>query len=226
MKKKNAFTLAEVLITLGIIGVVAAMTLPAILAKTDKQETVAKLKKVYSVLSQGIKRSELDNGEISEWPTGAAITDVNAYFDKYWRPYYKNPKICSTAVACGYSNKNAWIKLNGQRTGWGVQTDETRVLFMLSDGTLIFNPRNTTDINGNNVYVNLFYVDLNGPKNPNIVGKDVFIFTLSDKKLLRPFGYNKKYEDLDCSKQSSGNENDCTAKIIADGWEIKDDYPW
>ena len=226
MKKKNAFTLAEVLITLGIIGVVAAMTLPAILAKTDKQETVAKLKKVYSVLSQGIKRSELDNGEISEWPTGAAITDVNAYFDKYWRPYYKNPKICSTAVACGYSNKNAWIKLNGQRTGWVVQTDETRVLFMLSDGTLIFNPRNTTDINGNNVYVNLFYVDLNGPKNPNIVGKDVFIFTLSDKKLLRPFGYDKKYEDLDCSKQSSGNENDCTAKIMADGWEIKDDYPW
>ena len=226
MKKRNAFTLAEVLITLGIIGIVAAMTLPAILAKTEKQETVAKLKKVYSVLSQGIKLSEAENGLISEWPTGAAITDVNAYFDKYWRPYYKNPKICSTAITCGYSNKNAWINLNGDRTGWSVSTDESRVLFMLSDGTLIFNPRNTTDINGNNVYVNLFYVDLNGPKNPNVVGKDVFIFTLADKKLLRPYGYNKKYEDLNCSKQSSGNENDCTAKIIADGWEIKDDYPW
>ncbi len=226
MKKRNAFTLAEVLITLGIIGIVAAMTLPSILAKTERQETVAKLKKVYSVLSQGIKHSEADNGLISEWPTGPDITDVNAYFDKYWRPYYKNPKICSWAVSCGYSNNKAWTNLNGQRIGWEIKTSETRVLFMLSDGTLIFNPRNTTDANGNKVYVNLFYVDLNGPKNPNIIGKDVFIFTLSDKKLLRPYGYDKKYEDLDCSKQSSGNYNDCTVKIIADGWAIKDDYPW
>ena len=221
MKKRNAFTLAEVVITLGRIGIVAAMTLPAILAKTEKQETVAKLKKVYSVLSQGIKRSELDNGEISEWPTGADITDVNAYFDKYWRPYYKNPKICSTAVACGYSNNFAWTNLDGERFSWSVNTSETRVAFLLSDQTFIFNPRNSTF-----GYVNYFYVDLNGPKNPNVVGKDVFIFTLSDKKLLRPFGYDKKYEDLDCSKQSSGNENDCTAKIMADGWEKKDDYPW
>lgn len=45
-----AFTLAEVLITLGIIGVVAAMTLPTLINNYRKQETIAKLKKVYSVL--------------------------------------------------------------------------------------------------------------------------------------------------------------------------------
>ncbi len=202
------------------------MTLPAITAKTEKQQTIAKLQKVYSVLSQGIKRSEVDNGEISEWPTGSSITDVNAYYNKYWRPYYKNPKICQTAVSCGYSNNNAWVNLNGQRTGWYVSTKESRVLFMLSDGTLIFNPRNTTDLQGEPAYVNYFYVDINGPKNPNVLGKDVFIFTISDKKLLRPYGYNKAYKDLNCSRQSSGNMNDCTAKIIADGWRIKDDYPW
>lgn len=199
------------------------MTLPAITSKKDKQETIAKLQKVYSVLSQGIKRSELDNGEISEWPVGEEITDVMAYFNKYWRPYYKNPKICETAKSCGYSDNFAWVNLNGQRTGWNVITSESRVLFMLPDGTLIFSPRNTYIENG---YVNHFYVDINGSKNPNVLGKDVFIFTISDKKLLRPYGYNRAYKNLDCSRQSSGNMNDCTAKIIADGWQIKNDYPW
>ena len=47
---KKAFTLAEVLITLGIIGVVASMTLPAIIQKNNEKTTVSKLKKVYSVL--------------------------------------------------------------------------------------------------------------------------------------------------------------------------------
>ena len=224
--RRFGFTLAEVLITLGIIGVVAAMTMPAITAKTEKQETLAKLKKVYSVLSQGIKRSEIDNGEISTWPVGEEITDVNAYFEKYWKPYYKNPKICQTAVACGYKDNNAWTNLNGVLTGWSVVTSSSRVLFMLSDGTLIFSPRNTTNSDTEVKYVNLFYVDINGSKNPNILGKDVFIFTLIDKKSLRPYGYNKEYNDLDCNTQSTGNYNDCTAKIIADGWQFKDDYPW
>ena len=43
---KKAFTLVEVLITLGIIGVVAAMTLPALIQKQHRKETSVKLKKV------------------------------------------------------------------------------------------------------------------------------------------------------------------------------------
>ena len=225
-KHQKGFTLAEVLITLGIIGVVAAMTLPAITAKTEKQQTLAKLKKAYSVLSQGIKQSELDNGEISTWPVGAEITDVNVYFEKYWKPYYKNPKICSSAVSCGYDSLLAWKNLNGDKTGWTVETSESRVLFMLADGTLIFSPRNSWTEDGSESYVNLFYVDLNGSKNPNVLGKDVFLFTLADNKMLRPYCYNKEYKDLKCNKNSGGNYNCCTAKIIADGWQIKDDYPW
>lgn len=49
---KKAFTLAEVLITLGIIGVVAAITIPGLITKYQKLATVVKLKKVYSQLNQ------------------------------------------------------------------------------------------------------------------------------------------------------------------------------
>ena len=61
-RQKAAFTLAEVLITLGIIGIVAAMTMPMIVENTKKQQTVVQLKKAYSVLSQAVELSELDNG--------------------------------------------------------------------------------------------------------------------------------------------------------------------
>ena len=55
MYKKSAFTLAEVLITLGIIGVVAAMTITTLLAKYQEKQTVTKLKQTYSILSQAIR---------------------------------------------------------------------------------------------------------------------------------------------------------------------------
>ena len=60
--KKIAFTLAEVLITLGIIGIVAAMTLPTLIQSNKNKEVEAKLKKIYSVMNQAILLSEKDNG--------------------------------------------------------------------------------------------------------------------------------------------------------------------
>ena len=65
--RKAAFTLAEVLITLGIIGIVAAMTLPALMANGRKQETVARLKKFNSMMLQAILLSENDNGPYEYW---------------------------------------------------------------------------------------------------------------------------------------------------------------
>ena len=63
----KAFTLAEVLITLGIIGIVAAMTLPALVGKYQKKVTVERLKKVYTVLSQAVLMSVKDHEAIEYW---------------------------------------------------------------------------------------------------------------------------------------------------------------
>ena len=64
---KKSFTLAEVLITLGIIGVVAAMTLPSLIGNYKKRETVTILKKAYSEISQALKMAEVDNEFMEEW---------------------------------------------------------------------------------------------------------------------------------------------------------------
>ena len=62
--KFKGFTLAEVLITLGIIGIIAAMTLPTVIQKYRKQEVETKLAKFYSVMNQALKLSISENGEI------------------------------------------------------------------------------------------------------------------------------------------------------------------
>ena len=65
--KLLAFTLAETLIVMGIIGVVAALTIPNLNSSTADKEKVAKLKKVYSNLNDAIGRTEAVYGNISEW---------------------------------------------------------------------------------------------------------------------------------------------------------------
>jgi prepilin-type N-terminal cleavage/methylation domain-containing protein len=74
MKKSNikiknfvAFTLAEVLITLAIIGVVAALTVPTVIRNYQERQTVAALKKAYAHLSQAFNMATIEKGAISTW---------------------------------------------------------------------------------------------------------------------------------------------------------------
>lgn len=98
---KQAFTLAEVLITLGIIGVVAAMTLPALIQKNTKTITETRLKKFYTTMNQALLMSIKDNGNYQYWNywTTDILNDennpinqddkINRAFEKYLEPYLK-----------------------------------------------------------------------------------------------------------------------------------------
>ena len=79
------------LITLGIIGVVAAMTLPILVANYKKQVTVTQLKKAYTEISQAIKLSELQNGDTSSWDFTLSGTD---FYYRYLQGYFiKNKEV-------------------------------------------------------------------------------------------------------------------------------------
>jgi hypothetical protein len=69
------------------------------------------------------------------------------------------------------------------------------------------------------------YIDLNGSKPPNVYGKDFFIFTRTNTGIL-PYGYDKTEAQINNSCGKTGDGSYCAAKIMQDGWEIKDDYPW
>ena len=79
---KQGFTLAEVLITIGIIGVVAAITIPTLIQNFKKQETSARLKKFYSMMSQALIMSQEDNGMIEDWGKSSYIIDDDGKYDE------------------------------------------------------------------------------------------------------------------------------------------------
>ena len=84
----SAFTLAEVLITLGIIGIVAALTIPTLIQTYTNNVVETRLKKVYSVMNQAILRSEEDNGPKESWD----FTEAD-FIEKYFSPYLNKVEV-------------------------------------------------------------------------------------------------------------------------------------
>lgn len=192
MKKINfAYTLAEVLVTIGVIGVVSAITLPSLIKNYNNYITAQKLKKAYHTLSNGIKMAEVEYGPIKDWSTDG---DMREYYNKYFQPYFKGIKLCSSTYNCGYKgfDKNKWTGAN-----WGVETGSDRLLFKLIDGTVIFYPTRS-----GNTKVYYFYVDINGIHKPNELNKDVYKFERNTNK-----GITLVEKGLE---------------IMKNGWKIKD----
>jgi hypothetical protein len=196
--------------------------MPGLIANYQKQQTITQLKKIYAVLNQSYLSSQADNGESSGW---AAPSDmgIETYFEQYWKPYLKINKECDSLQSCGYKagNNYPWKGLNGAQA-WAF-IDGTRKIFMLPDGVLvqIVVTRGTSVGTPNGDWIN---VDLNGGKAPNIYGKDVFCFEGDRAKgALVPLSDLPGFNGV-CQKSGYGLY--CAAKIMEDGWEIKEDYPW
>ena len=200
--KRFAFTLAEVLITLGIIGVVAAITMPPLVKNYKKHVISNQLKKAYNTIQNGIRLSELDNGYMSEWPASLNV-NMNEYYNTYWKPYFSGISLCRNMRTCGYSEN---YNVNGYRKQWSgalwqIETSKSRLLFRLGDGVVVFLPRDSSGYLSSTLYV-----DVNGPKLPNTLNLDVFTFTRNTVRGISPTGG--------------------ALLIMQNGWEIPDDYPY
>ncbi len=212
-QRKIAFTLAEVLITLGIIGIVAAMTMPALIANHKKKSTAVKVKKAYSIVSQALTRAQLDYGGMETWEYLSFSDDKveerrNA--SKMFAAIYLKPYVNAIRY-----EENSTKKVNN--------LNMTTPQIYLSDGTSLF-------INTGGCYDIL--VDINGDKNPNEGGRDVFAFYLckegsSEFPKLYAYGnnYNRDRETLKSLCLSNTFHQSCTGLLEYDGWEFKDDYP-
>ena len=203
--KRPAFTLAEVLITLGIIGVVAAMTMPALIANTKKSEISAKLKKFNTTMAQCVLLSEQDNGPAEEWsnPGEYDTFDLDKFFKTYLAPYIK---YSSAGLKTEYGSKRYYV-------------------YLLDGGYFYLVKGNCVDI----VY------DVNGSKKPNAHGRDIFRFLLCGSKspewcdgrhfcpMYSTSAHTREEKIQDCIKGDRGSG--CTGLLEYDGWEFKKDYP-
>ncbi len=212
--QKFGFTLAEVLITLGIIGVVAAMTLPSLIHEYQEQVTVNKVKKFYSLLSQAIQRASVDNGMPDEWNLPPTSAESAKILYEYLKPTLKIAKDCIQG-----SNENCvpnynffrFNMLNGSdRAGYN---EAKYGKLVLADGSLFWFRTSSgggckdSDAGYNDVCA-LFWYDTNGSSAPNVLGKDIFVF------VLRPYGlFTYDYDDCNMNNPGWG----CARYILEHG---------
>lgn len=212
----DAFTLAEVLITLGIIGIVSTLTIPNLIANHKAVEMRTRLKTAYSLLSQAIEKMKAD--DISTNPADYG----NNKFQPVYIKYFKDAKDCGTAfkridkfncpasATQGYKNytNTTFPYLSGNSP-----LDDG--LFVLNNGMLIM-----IENAGPIIFIS---VDINGfHKPPNRWGYDLFTFHLLDGKLLPMGAEGTAYSDSNyCNNtdKSSINGITCAQKALTE-----DDY--
>lgn len=163
--KKLAFTLAEVLITLGIIGVIAAITIPALLNNYQDTQYKSAWKKSYATMSS-IYASILND-------IGGDMTGNENNIGTLYAPYLRYLKYCSRADTGNCWHSGGVKYLDNTDAGTGL-ADVYEQVYDLSDGSFIaFHPE-TGSCTLRGPRCGFFIIDVNGFKQPNTIGKDIF----------------------------------------------------
>lgn len=212
---KFGFTLAEVLITLGIIGIVAALTIPTLIANYQKTQYVTGLKKAYAEANEALKLMASDNGcpddlkcvpvfSNTDWPNS------NIELGKELKKYIKITKDCGITYDENDENSKCMpdsVNLNyddssdygGGRRNMNQQNFSGSYKFITADGfSMSFNNGVCANmasqgaVIGTNTYevCGYAFIDVNNFKGPNILGRDIFYFAIANGRgpVLYPYG--------------------------------------
>lgn len=206
------FTLAEVLITLGIIGIVAAMTIPTLINNAQDAQFKSAWKKEYSVISQAIQKMTTDNGGslngiIDSWDrlydpltSGSYLNVAQKY--KYsgdnggWSNYNPATGIVDTTYIKEFNGNNCW-------EWWWCTNNGGRAI--LQDGSFFWVLSNASTAGAQ------INIDVNGYKGPNTVGKDIFGLTVTIDGKVTPLGVgtspsDTNYQYYGCDKTLAGTD--------------------
>ncbi len=206
MNKKFGFTLAEVLITLAIVGVVAALTIPTLIEKHQKKVVEARLKKFYSVMHQAIKKEESISGEMKYWlPECADGMCYQEWFEEHIKPHL------SLLEFKGNGNKISAKFSDGSGFDSYMMTSigALPVFFCINSSKC-----DTIHMDGRNSF--LFYYD---SQKKFETGCEQY----STGKVLEYC----KYGNFDNKEVSEGSRRHCCSTLIyRNGWQIDENYPW
>jgi len=189
----KGFTLAEVLITLGIIGVVAAMTIPTLIENNQKTQYVTGLKKAYTNFNQVLVQYSADNGCVGDLACTGLFQGGNdaasAAAAEKLAPYFNIAKQCGIGVSGCFPAK---VSYNFDGSGvrddsWNTATVGSK--FITQDGIAFLIKSDSTNcgeifsrgVTGDmKQYCGTIFVDVNGNKGPNNFGRDIFYFNITN----------------------------------------------
>lgn len=222
MKKESkiAFTLAEVLITLGIIGVVAAMTIPSLIQSYKEKATVTAVKQSYSIFAQALKMVTIDNPDLSALTDSSLSAKENSQIMfKEISKHIKKVKSCDVDKKC--MGNTYYLNLNNEKvSNW--DTYNNLVTGVLANGTSFWILSLPASISGEQTYAGQIGIDINGNKRPNKFGVDFFWFTFNKNGELfagRGEGTGGIYGNCELSPSNSNWSNGygCSEWIITHG---------
>ena len=252
--KNYAFTLSEVLITLGIIGVVSTLTLPNLTNSYRRNVAMTKIEKGYAQIAQAYEQMLDDIGdapagefkaflESQSEEEGYENRNQNArnYFNKYWANYLKSPIFCETFQDCGYSSDTPFSAYDGSAVNNMHVIDlQRRATFMTNEGIVYmvgFNGYNPPVGPGNNLELialsgaRYVYMDINGGKAPNAFGRDLFVLEKTETDGLMPYHYNMANPPIQSWYEMCKNYTNnfpkghaCLEYLRRTGWEPARDY--
>ena len=213
--KKNyiAFTMAEVLITLGLIGVVAAMTFPRLMGHYQKKTTAVKVQKFYTIFNQAMMLAKVENGEYKDW----IYTDTEFLCRNFLIKHFKTINIQTN------------VQISGSFTDG--------VAVTLEDGSQFVC---TKRINGSWEGDKLSCVYLAKKKKKKddfwdygkIKGsRNIFWFVVNENTgMLEPPYLDRENDYLKqrCTSENPGGNAyfTCSTLLYKNGWEFPKDYPW
>lgn len=220
-KSIRAFTLAEVLITIGIIGIIAALTIPNLMGLYRKKVVETRLKKFYSAINQAILLSENVNGDKKSWILKGMSTDE--FWNIYLEPYlnYTNVKDNKQDKTIYFEDGSAVIIdiYFAQNTNGDVTWQSAGGHFKFCPEAKYCDTQTPNRKTGVNIFTFAFWPNQEGGSFDYHKGKGVEPYMAwwdgKEESLY-------KNASLGCS---NGNGFYCVAIIQHNGWKIPDDYP-
>lgn len=230
-KVYTAFTLAEVLITLGIIGIVAAIVIPIIMNSNNQIEQFrTQIKKQYSIFDEAIKLLASEDGSIDTSSDANFISQLSKRIKIIQQGQWGN----LTTLPTNFNYKCYKEPIGTCGDLIKRPTNDTLSAFITNDGTLvIFLAGMYPNCDGINHHARIadsdalhinnscgtLVLDVNGDKSPNQLGVDAHLFYLLKKNndyYFIPLGY--KYTSSDCQAGQPNNYNasiHCVIKMLS-----------
>jgi prepilin-type N-terminal cleavage/methylation domain-containing protein len=188
---KKGFTLAEILITLAIVGAIAAITIPTVLVNARQQAFITGAKKANQILNDALKRAQLRSGPMRGW----TFDNTTNVFERYFRPQMDSSRVCGFVAQANVANgcfaqeyrqiNNAVIAAHpADNTYQVVLADGMAVGFMIgTNGAALGqcatgNPAGNEEARNTRGICGTFIVDINGASGPNLMGRDLFRFVM------------------------------------------------
>ena len=205
--KKFGFTLAEVLVTLGIIGVVASLTMPTLIQNHQYKTYSTGIQKVYTELSQALIRKINDVNAISLSEAGFRFNEDNTVEKDFLNTYFKPVKRCdngSDCFAASYQTYKGAIGKNINKSNiYAITLSSGAVIGFKVYGKASYPIHQSDRLQE---YIARAVVDINGVKGPNTLCKDYFEFFITND------GKIASSDDL------------CIGNLIKNGWQMNEAY--